>query len=265
MKHYLITTLVLLTLTLTTPLRADDDFENALVTDRPDAAEASVTVGQLIFQTETSFSFAYNKDAGATTNTYSFPTLLRFGIIDPLELRIEGEIFSVQTQTGTARQSDVNDLDFGLKGHLFDQAGWRPSLGLLAHITTPIGRAPFTDSGYAPIFKVIADWDLPKDFSLGSNLGFDVPVRDSAGDKYARILYTFALGIPSPWISERLGFFLEHAGAIATQSGKDHELSINSGVTFLITPNMQIDTFVGIGLNDATDDIGTGLGFSFRI
>lgn len=240
------------------------DWGNALVTDRPDTAESSLTVGKNRFQLETSTAFDHNRNAGVTTQTFSFPTLLRYGFLDQAEFRVEGNLFQSQSATGSARANGITDLDFGLKWHLLDTEGLRPSFGLLAHLTVPTGKKGFSGEGYVPTFKTLIEWDLPRDFSLGMNLGFDVSVQDTVGDKFARFLYAVAFGIPSPILTEQLRFFTGASGIIPTVSGKSEQHSVEGGVTFLYTPNLQFDTFVTAGLNRNTTDIGTGLGLSWR-
>lgn len=240
------------------------DWDNALVTDRPDTAESSLTVGRNRFQLETGASFDHDRKVGVTTQTINFPTLVRYGVLEPLEFRVEGNLFQSQSATGSARANGFTDLDFGLKWHLFDTLGIRPSFGLLAHLTVPTGKKSFSGEGTVPTFKTLIEWDLPRDFSFGMNLGFDVPVQDGAGDKFAQFLYAAALGIPSPVLPERLGFFAGASGIIPTVSGKSEQHAVEGGVTFLGTPNLQFDTFVTAGLNRNTTDIGTGLGLSWR-
>lgn len=242
-----------------------DRFADALVTDRPDAAEASVTVGKLRFQVETSVAFSHDHDAGVTSRTYGMPTLLRFGVIDPLELRVEGELVSIQTETGATTQRGVPDMAFGLKAHAFDQKGVRPSFGVLAHVGAPTGTDALSSNALEPSFKVLADWELPADFSLGTNYGFDIPARDIAGDKFARFLYAAALNHPTPFLKERMRVFIEAAGAVPFKKGKTMEHTFDAGLALFLTPDIQLDSFVAIGLNAASAGVQTGLGFSWRL
>lgn len=243
------------------PLYAE---EEPLATDRPDVAESSLAVGKYVFQLETSFAFATESAARVDTNIYSFPTLLRFGVFKWLELRAESEIYSLQTETGAKQQNGFNDIAFGTKAHLLDNKVFIPSLALLLHVNTPTGQDPFSSNAFEPIFKVLMDWELPADFSLGTNAGIDVPVQDAAGDKYARFLYAVAFGIPLSFIVEDLRMFTELQGARPLKSGKEGEYTFDTGFSYLITPDIQLDTFVQVGLTEASPDIATGLGFSWR-
>lgn len=237
-----------------------------LVTDRPDAAESSETVGDDRFQVETSTDFTQDKDqtAGTTARTYSFPTLVRYGIAEPVEIRFESELFSFNTQTGTATDRGFNDFDVGLKAHFLDNSGAVPSFGVLAHVGVPVGKNSLSSNAVVPTVKILGDWELPAGFSLGTNLGMDVPARDAAGDKFAQLLYAAAVGHDIPGTNERARLFVEGAGAIPVKGGKENDLSFNSGVAVFLTPNVQLDAVTRVGLTDAAAGFGAGFGLSVR-
>ncbi|OGQ22721.1 MAG: hypothetical protein A3I05_05670 [Deltaproteobacteria bacterium RIFCSPLOWO2_02_FULL_44_10] len=246
---------------------ASKNWDDVLVTDRPDAAEASETVGKYRFQIETSFAFDHDEDAGVSTNNYNFPTLIKFGVTDWAEVRLEAPFLNIQTQTGTSSTTGFTDIDLGTKVHLQDNEGAAPSLGFLFHLTLPTGKDIFSANTVEPKFVVLMDWELPQKFSLGINFGLDIPVTDANGNKFARFLYAGALNrpLPIPALDDRLGMFIEFAGAVPMMEGPKGEHRFDTGFGFLLTPDMKIDTFAQVGLTEASPDIGTGLGFSWRI
>ncbi|MFP6685835.1 MAG: transporter [Polyangiaceae bacterium] len=240
-------------------------FDDALVTDRPDAAEASVTVGKGRFQIETGVGYTHDERGGTTTKTFGMPTLLRYGIVDPVELRVEGEIFNVQSTTGAALQRGFTDMAVGAKVHVTDGGGLVPSFGVLGHLSTPTGNETFSSNGWEPTMKLLADWELPGKFGLGTNAGFDVPVRDAAGHKFVRFLYAAALSRGIPGLEDRLRVFIESAGAISLKRRKAHQHQFDTGLTVLLTPDMQLDVAAQIGLAEDSPDLAMGLGFSWRL
>lgn len=238
--------------------------EESLVTDRPDTAESSLVVGKYRLQVETSFGFGHNDDAGVMNRTYNFPTLVRFGVLPWLELRAEGEVAQIQKQEGQPPERGFTDIAAGFKTHLLDNEGWVPSMGVLFHIGTPAGNDNFSSNTFEPMLKWLNDWSLPADFALGTNIGFDVPARNPAGEKYARFLYAVTTGHPVSFISDQLNAFVELQGIFPTDSSDPAEHTFDSGFTFLVTNDIQLDTFVQIGLTEGATDITTGLGFSWR-
>jgi hypothetical protein len=241
------------------------DWDNALTTDRPDAAEASVTVDKYQLQIETSVGFDYDKSGGAATRALSFPTLFRFGLFNNFEFRIESPMITSEKETAMSRNSGFSDLDVGFKAHLWDQEGARPSVGLLTHLTLPTGKNSLSSNSLEPAVKLLADWDLTDRTSLGTNIGWDLPRHDDAGVRDARFLYAAAYGIALPILDERLGMFLEFAGAVPMTLLQTHEHFFDSGFTYLITPNLQVDIVTSFGLNDDATDFSGGVGISWRV
>ncbi len=70
--------------------------DDGIVTDRPDFVESSNVVGRGRFQIETSVLAERDKSDGVRARTYSMPTLLRYGVGDVLELRLETDGRTVQ-------------------------------------------------------------------------------------------------------------------------------------------------------------------------
>ena len=65
-------------------------------------------------------------------------------------------------------------------------------------------------------------------------------------------------------VTDRLGTYVEYFGFYPNAEGSDCAHSINSGLTYLINNNFQIDLRVGAGLNEEADDFFTGIGFAWR-
>ena len=102
-------------------------------TDRPDFVESSDVVGAGHIQIETGFSSERNNADGIRSRTRSTPTLVRLGVSENLELRIEtdGHIRSQERDQAsglTQRERGFADASLGLKWHVRDYA--RVGLGL---------------------------------------------------------------------------------------------------------------------------------------
>lgn len=46
---------------------------------------------------------------------------------------------------------------------------------------------------------------------------------------------------------------------------KSHRLKIDTGLTFLVIPNLQLDASGGLGVNDATIDNFISFGLTYRL
>jgi len=243
----------------------DADWADALVADRPDVAESSRTVGKFKLQLEPSFQFSQDRENNVTTRFYGFPTLLRFGVIDPVELRLDSSIYQIRTRSNTNYDKGPSDFTFGLKWNFLDYGPKGiPSMAVVVSCLFPTGKDDFSENAYVPTFRLIADWELPVNLSFGVNLGVDVPGRDAAGDKYAQFLYAASLGYAFHGTNDRLKIYIEVTGESPLKSNKADLRALGTGVMFLITPDVQVDTFIRAGITKHSPDWIAGVGGVFR-
>ena len=104
--------------------------DDGIVTDRPDFVESSNVVGRGRFQIETSVLAERDKTDGVRARTYSMPTLLRYGVGDVLELRLETDGRTVQHAGSDGTTAGYADTALGVKWHVQDEAPGRPSVGV---------------------------------------------------------------------------------------------------------------------------------------
>lgn len=252
---------------------APSRYDDALVTDRPDAAESSRTVGKLRVQVETGIDVevsslgAGGAGSGAgDRRSLRVPTKLRLGLIDALEIHVESGAFaydSVEVGGGSTSETGLPDLDLGAKWHITEGGGWIPSLGLLVAASMPIGGEAFTEDIYALSPTLIADWELGAGVGLGTNLGITSPLTDR-GSHDDSLRFAVAFGRSWDPLSERLGSYIEVFGETRGGGKEDPEMYIDGGFTFLVTPDLQLDVNARVGVTEPAADVGGGLGLSAR-
>ena len=176
----LVLSTLLLSFAAAAPQLAHAAEEDTIATDRPDFVESSNVVGKSRFQVETSIGHDRTKAAGLRAHTWSTPTLLRYGISDAWEVRLEtdGAIRERLTDEASGlRQSTrgAGDLSLGLKWHALDASGAIPSVGLLFHADLDTGSSAFRGEGTRPSARMVAEWELGADVSLGvmPGLGYE--------------------------------------------------------------------------------------------
>lgn len=147
---------------------------DAISTDRPDFVESSDVVGAGHVQIETGFSSERDKRDGVSTRTRTTPTLLRIGVSEAVELRIETDGYARRTTrdpaaTGTLRERGYNDVSLGAKWRVQegDEDKGTPGLAWLLHVDVDSGSSAFRGQGLRPSLRGVAEWDLPNDFSVG--------------------------------------------------------------------------------------------------
>jgi Putative MetA-pathway of phenol degradation len=214
-----------------------------LVTDRPDIAESSVTVGPGVYQIEQGISY---EGASGVVSTL-FPSLHRFGLGDRFELRLETPLFNL-----TGGVPAFEELAVGGKLHLLDGGGFgqAPSLGVIGHaILTSTG-------GIEPIVKFAADTTLPFELGLGTNATVSLPPGASAPT------VGFAASV-SGNLTEPLKAYMELSGDRAFSAGQD-SLGLDTGLVYLVNDDLQLDVAAYKGLTAASTDWYVTAGLSVR-
>ncbi|USX19195.1 transporter [Oxalobacteraceae bacterium OTU3REALA1] len=240
--------------------------EDEIATDRPDFVESSNVVGKGRFQIETSLAGDRNKADGIKDKAYATPTLLRYGVSEDWEVRLEtaGRIRATSTDTASgvrSKESGYGDVSLGVKWHVADEQGARPSIGVLAHVDLDSGSAPFRAQGKGTSLRMVAEWELANDFSLGVMPGIASQVNDD-GDRYTGGILGIVVG--KGWTDEFRSFVEYSSEQIAHVRDGGTSSSLNAGVAYLLTKTVQLDTALSRGLNSRTPDWGWTVGLSMK-
>jgi hypothetical protein len=231
-------------------------------TDRPDQTESSALVPHRHVQLE--FGVGYSEDAPDDEVLEAPALLVRYGLIDRLELRFE--IPTLTTQFASGAESDFSDPALGAKISLWAEKGWRPEAALLVGTTIPVGSNDISSNRFDPAFRFSFGHTLPRDLSFGYNLGVawaTAPEEDGSGhDTAARLEYTAALGYD---FTERWGAFIEVFGDTPLNDSLGPAHSLDGGLTFLLRENIQFDLAGGFGLSAEAPDWFVTAGFSVRL
>lgn len=240
--------------------------EDGIVTDRPDFVESSNVVGNGRFQIETSVAVDRSDNALLHERVVSTPTLLRYGIGDRFELRLETDGRSVSRSETMphgeiVREAGYADVALGVKWHVADAEGKRPSLGLLVHADTPSGSRALRGHGVRPSLRVAAEWELPDDFSLGVMPGL-ARDTDEAGQHYVHGIFGIVLGKE---LSASVRGFVEIAAPhVARAIHGGTQATFDVGAAWLLSDKLQLDSMLSRGLNRRTPDLSWTVGLSFK-
>ncbi|WOD44791.1 transporter [Hwangdonia lutea] len=232
-----------------------------LITDRPDQTESPNVVPKRFLQVETGTSYESFKTNNIKTEDFTFnTTLVRYGLLDNLELRLGWDFVEGKTKingnTLNNISSGFNPLLLGVKTSIAKENGCFPEIGLLGHL-----YLPFTAStDYKPEttgvdFRLAFAHTLSENTSLSYNLGAAWG-NDSPEASY---VYTIAFGQS---ITNKLGAYAELYGDLPENSKANHLW--DAGLTYLINNNVQLDATVGSSITKG-QDILISAGVSFRI
>lgn len=242
---------------------ADDD---AISPDRPNVANSSQVVGPGRVQLEIGANWDRQRNDDLHVRTLTTPALLRFGLGATTELRVETDGRSVEhevDQATGARTTSAgwNATSIGFKWHFADGEGMQPSLGLIGSATLPTGSRALRGRGLLPQLALPAEWELPKDWSLGVTSGAGVDLDDN-GARYGYGILAASLGKK---FNERAQGFLEVAAPqIASASHGGNRVQVDAGVSWLVNKDCQVDAMVVHGLNRNTPGLSLAFGLSVR-
>jgi hypothetical protein len=238
--------------------------EDSISSDRPDFVDSSDVVGKGVVQLEAGFAQDRNRDAGLRERTSSTPLLLRIGVADDLELRVEtdGRMRYRADGTDYARERGYGDSALSVKWHVRDGDGAIPSVGIIGQLDFATGSQAFRGEGTRPSVRITGEWDLAPGWSLGVMPGV-MDDRDERGRHFASGM--LGASLDKEW-SDRLHSFLELASQrIARAHNGGTTASFDFGATYLLTKNLQIDAALSRGLNHRTPDYSFTFGLSARL
>ncbi len=227
--------------------------EEPLVTDRPgEGTDAAAVVGTGVGQLETGVFREWESNENYRLGYY--PTaLLRYGVLDRVELRLSSGLYTSETQTGVG----WSPLDVSTKVALIEKArGWIPQAALLVGFTLPTtGSVEVQSSFTQPRVVLLLNHPINSWLGITTNLGAHWE-NDSP-----ETIYRYALSFDIS-LSERVGAFAEFYGNLPEASASSH--LFNAGFTYLVTNDLQLDLAAGTALTDNAPDFYVGGGVSWR-
>ena len=246
---------------------AQAEFTQDMETDRPDFTEGTQTVQEGHAQFEMGYTYTRDKEGGETSESHGYPEfLIRAGLAEALELRVfwEGWAHSeLDDGAGTVLTDDgAADMSIGFKARLAEEDGNIPALSIIGEIGLPLGNKEFSSEDPVPATKLLWAYGLSDDLAIAGNFNFGFPVESD--DYYFEVGSSLALGYS---LSDSIGTFIEYFGMMPADStdAVDDTHFVDTGFTYLINQNLQLDVRAGFGINDAADDFFAGTGLSFRL
>lgn len=224
-----------------------------IITDRPDATESAATVPQLALQIETGMGVAVNEFVVAPTlNT----TLLRFGLIDQIELRVVAGVDRYRFRDFDFSETGFGDMQVGLKGEIYQ--GERFQVAALAHVILPTGSDFNTLDAIGTTSRLSLEYDVSDRVSIGVNLGHDYLGKDVFDDPVNGFAYTAAVGFS---LTDKWGYYTEIFGDKFPLT--DWSVIYDHGITYLINDNLQLDATMGIGVTERSSFYSVGVSWLF--
>ena len=245
---------------------AQDDIKSSksltpLVTDRPDATEASSTVGKGIFQIESGGLYESFEENSIQLENYTYnTTLLRYGLLDNVELRLGWDFVEGTTKINGNKLNNVTSglspLLLGVKIDIAEEKNGMPEIALIGQVF-PLFSA---SQDYRPETTAV-DFRFSFSHTLGkkSSLGYNIGAQWGNDSPEAAAIYSVAYGHS---LTNEFGVYAEIYGDFPEDSSANHYW--DAGVTYLISNDLQLDAYLGTSITKG-QDLLLGLGASFRI
>lgn len=235
--------------------QARAEGEGRIDTDGPDFVESTESVARGRLQFEAGPQWEQERRDGARLRTVSTPLLLKAGLGDGWEARLEtdGRVERAGTDEAGAprRLRGTADTALGLKWHVLDRDPARgvPALAWIAHVEGPSGSANLRGQGLRPSLRAVIGWDLPHEFSIGLMPGVRIDAR-ADGHRYVSGIFGVVAG---KWWTGRLRTFVEMASPRAARAENGGVvLTKNVGVAYLLGDDWQIGARAGWAANRNT-------------
>ncbi|MBA2269939.1 MAG: transporter [Chthoniobacterales bacterium] len=248
------------------------DLLRELSTDRPDKTESPYTVDAGHFQIESdlvNFSYdAYNGDPSDTrTESWSFAnTNFKVGLLNNVDLQLVVSTFNhVRVEDRTARivneSSGFGDIITRLKINVWGNDGGTTAFGVMPFVKFPTAQDNLGNGAVEGGLILPLAISLPADFGMGVMTQFDFN-RDSSGSGYhPEFINTITV---SHSIVGDLGGYVEFFSSVSTEDDSEWIGTVDLGLTYGVTADIQLDAGVNIGVTRAADDINPFVGISWR-
>lgn len=232
---------------------------NPMVTDRPSQAESATIMSLRGFQLESGFAF---EKVNSDINNVTFnSTLLRYGLVENIELRLGFQYLGYyqSLEGGDLDENGFGPLTIGAKFLLQNESERSPQLALLSTFSIPkSGASAFENENLGADIRLNADYTLNDAMSIGGNLG--VSWSGIEGEDYAVWMYAAVISLG---LSDKLGTYAELYGFLPGEGKNDHRW--DGGLTYAVTEDLQLDFSTGVGLSKVSPDFFISLGLSIRM
>ena len=236
--------------------------------DRPDKTESPYTVDAGHYQLEMDFAnFTCNHTDGVTTRAWNVtPFNLKAGLLNNVDLQFVFDDYQFVHTSGrpagaSTSQSGVGDFTTRLKINLWGDDGGQTAFALLPYVKFPTS----TDNLGNDAIEGGMIFPLAVKLSAGFDLGLETAVscqrNESDGNDHEDFINSITLDHA---IIGKLSGYLEFSSDISTESHSSWVGTVDAGLEFLATENVQIDCGCNFGVTSAADNFNPFAGITMR-
>ena len=209
-----------------------------ITTDRPSQTESAVVLSSGQIQVESGILIENSQS--------NINTLFRIGIIEGIEIRINSN-YLINDELSFMKKSSFSDFEVGAKFRIFDKTSNNTKVAFLSHLSIPTAIEVFSNNVYGLLSRLNVSHDLNNESQIGYNLGYN-KFKKMDGQFIYTIVYGRSL--------DSFGIFFEIFG---DDSKNSSNINFDSGITYLLDNEKQLDLSIGKGINNDMIFISGGI------
>jgi hypothetical protein len=224
--------------------------------DRPGIAFSPTTLPVHSFAWEQGLpDFQRDRTDGVTQRAYAASTRFRYGVSDRWEVQLAAPMFEQVDTSGSGQAftaAGAGDLSVAVKVDLAPGDD-KFNMAMLAVVSVPTARRDLGLGSEQYSLGVTVGWSLGEQQSLA--LYANVDLLDGHATWTVSPNWSFAL-------SDTVGGYLEGGYQFADANGQARNAVAGGGLTWMVTPTVQLDTYGLAGLTRGSTDLSAGCGLS---
>lgn len=247
---------------------APAELMRELSTDRPDKTESPYTVDAGHFQVEMDLAnLTLDRADGVRTRTWNLASAnFKVGLLNNVDLEVvfDGYVRESVEDRGaetTTRTSGVGDLTVRLKTNFWGNDGGPTAFGMMPFLKIPTNSHGLGNNAVegGVIFPLAVS--LPGGWDVGLMTEFDFLRNEENASYHVEFINSITF---SHDIVGKLGGYVEFFTNISTESGARWVATVDLGLTYGLTDNIQLDAGCNIGVTRSADDLQPFIGISVR-
>lgn len=226
--------------------------------DRPGQTISAFNMPAGSFQIEAGFNYngALIAQDDDLDKIYSMPVMLRYGVLDFLELRLENS-YRIFDSHFYPTEKGLADFKLGFKINLRNDEMHTTNYAFIAYVTLPHEDSPMSYGKITGGLTFAVNHQWTENFSMAYNMGI---IRDP------NAIFHFSNSLSASYaVSNNFSIFAETYNETFTPEYEDSrtDINYNIGASYLLSDKFQMDAFYGRG--DSIQMNSFNLGLSWRI
>lgn len=214
-----------------------------ITTDRPDQTESSIPLSEGHIQVETGITFEEEQS--------NINSLIRYGILNGVELRLNSN-YIINNQISSLKKSSFTDFEIGAKFRIQDNNDKKTKIGFLTSVSIPTAPEIFSNNEYGLLNRFLFSHDINDSDQIAYNIGYN-KFKNYDGEFVYTLVYSKGFN--------SFGMFIELFG---NESSNLSLLNFDSGITYLLDENKQLDLSFARGLNNELFYISIGYSIGLK-